>query len=47
VVNAWAGAASSEWRRLYSHGRLLIAFFAAGFRHESVAMLARWGLFIE
>jgi len=54
VVNAWAGAAWKEWkrlgaisRRLYSHARLLVASFDAGFRHESVAMLARWGLFIE
>jgi hypothetical protein len=34
-------------RRLHSHARHLAAFFDAGFRHESVAMLARWGLFIE
>jgi len=54
MVNAWADAASGEWKRLgaipwrlYSHARLLVAFFDSGFRHESVAMLARWGLFIE
>jgi hypothetical protein len=40
MVNASTGAAFS------SHVRHLVAFFGAGFRHESVAMLTRWGLFI-
>jgi hypothetical protein len=54
MVNARAGAASREEKRLgaihgarISHARLLVASFDAGFRHESVAMFARWGLFIE
>jgi hypothetical protein len=34
-------------RTALSRVRLFVAFFHAGFRHESVAMLTRWGLFIE